>query len=234
MFEHTPGGAIVPGYNFKVLDRLLWQDIQLKDGKLKVLEGESSTWTAPHQVYLEVVVYLFVLKNLVLELWNWGSIKWRYGTSMPYITNIWNVLEVINIIPFFFSITARVTFIYDPVGALYSVFVGRYQELGNLAEMYSSTFVLDSISILVSVVKYFKYLRLSEATNMLWSTLSRAARDMVGCPRAARPLPPRHPPPTCSSLASSSSPSRPSSSLRSSSSSLPSSSSACRCSAARW
>ena len=59
-----------------------------------------------------------------------------------------------------------------------SVFAPRYQELGHMANLYALTFVMDSISILASVLKYFKYLRLNDATNMLWSTLSKAARDI--------------------------------------------------------
>ena len=36
-----------------------------------------------------------------------------------------------------------------------------------MAQLYQESFIMDSISILVSVLKYFKYLRLNEQTNML-------------------------------------------------------------------
>ena len=167
LFEFTPGGTVLPSYKFRMLKFYLWEGV-------KDMQTALSSW----QVILDMVVYLFVLKNVIIELMSWGQIRWRYGTSMPYLTNIWNMMEIINIVPFFISLAVRMAFMAEPEWGLYSVFVGRYQELGNLANLYATTFTLDSISILISVLKYFKYLRLSDATNMLWSTLSRAARDM--------------------------------------------------------
>merc|ERR1711935_817873 len=55
----------------------------------------------------------------------------------------------------------------------------RYQELGHMAALYQESFVFDSISILISVLKMFKYLRLNEQTNMLWAVLTRAGRDIA-------------------------------------------------------
>ena len=48
-----------------------------------------------------------------------------------------------------------------------------------MAALYQESFVFDSISILVSVLKMFKYLRLNEQTNMLWAVLTRAGRDIA-------------------------------------------------------
>ncbi len=112
----------------------------------------------------------------------WGKIRWRYGTSMPYFTNIWNMMEVINIVPFYLALGRRITFMSRPEFSgqyKYNVFVTRYQELGHMAALYQESFVFDSISILVSVLKMFKYLRLNEQTNMLWAVLTRAGRDIA-------------------------------------------------------
>ena len=137
----------------------------------------------------------------------------RYGTSKYYFRNVWNVLEIINIIPFFISISIRVNFIFSPEGLRYNVFAGnRYQalrdstlhyllsliimplspaisragdehrehvlvilllllllsqEMNNIASMYSLSFMLDSVSILVSCFKIFKYLRIFASVTPL-------------------------------------------------------------------
>ena len=170
-FEFTPGGTVLPQYSFKMLKFFLWEGV-----------SDMATALASPQVWTDAVVYLFVLKNTIGELITWGKIRWRYGTSMPYFTNIWNMMEIINIVPFFLALGRRITFMSRPEFSgqyKYNVFVTRYQELGHMAALYQESFVFDSISILVSVLKMFKYLRLNEQTNMLWAVLTRAGRDIA-------------------------------------------------------
>ncbi len=81
-FEFTPGGTVLPKYSFKMMSFFLWKGVNSFE---KLFETTD--------VYFDMVVYVFILKNTVQELWNWARIKWRYGTSMPYFTNIWNVME---------------------------------------------------------------------------------------------------------------------------------------------
>ena len=52
------------------------------------------------------------------ELYRYLHIRCTYGTSIPYITNIWNILEIANIIPFIAAWTTRIVFATDPLGAL--------------------------------------------------------------------------------------------------------------------
>ena len=77
--------------------------------------------------------------------------------------------------PFFIALALRFTFMSRPEFTRISVFAPRYQELGHMANLYAMTFVMDSISILASVLKYFKYLRLNDAT-MRWDVTARAPR----------------------------------------------------------
>ena len=70
------------------------------------------------QVWLDVVVYLFVIKNTLGEIWTWARIRYRYGTSMPYLSNIWNMMEIVNIVPFFIALALRVTFMSRPSSLL--------------------------------------------------------------------------------------------------------------------
>ena len=170
-FEFTPGGTILPQYSFKMLKFFLWEGV-----------ADMATALASPQVWTDAVVYLFVLKNTIGELITWAKIRWRYGTSLPYFSNIWNMMEIINIVPFFLALSRRVTFMSRPEFSgqyKYNVFVTRYQELGHMAALYQESFVFDSISILISVLKMFKYLRLNEQTNMLWAVLTRAGRDIA-------------------------------------------------------
>ena len=48
------------------------------------------------------------------------------------------MLEVINILPFFVSLSMRLSFATHPDKAIFSTFVNRYQELGELAELYQT------------------------------------------------------------------------------------------------
>lgn len=74
------------------------------------------------QVLLDIAVYTFVIKFFLTELYEACYIRYRYGTWAPYFLNIWNVLEVCNIIPFFASITLRLLFIMSPQNLNFNVF----------------------------------------------------------------------------------------------------------------
>lgn len=99
---------------------------------------------------------------------------------IPYFTNIWNMLEVSNITPFVFAWTVRLGFLFDLNRQMYKagMFGIRYAEIGTAAASYSLAFCFDSISILTSFLKLFKYFRLSPLFALLWNVLERAAADI--------------------------------------------------------
>jgi len=168
VFEFTPGGTVLPGYAIKVLKQEVWEDVNDLDSAMQ-----------SHRVWLDIVVYAFVFKLFFEELAGYIYIRWRYGTSMPYLTNVWNILEIVNILPFFISLAIRMSFILSPEQS-FSVFAGnRYQEIGNIGTMYALAFMLDSVSILVSFFKIFKYLRIEPKANMLIETMGRARREIM-------------------------------------------------------
>ena len=131
------------------------------------------------KVWLDVFVYLFVLYLAVREAYKWLRIRCRYGTSFPYLSNVYNILEIVNVLPLMAAAFLRYQFHTHPDNQRFTVFAGnRYQEMGNIAEIYSLAFLMDSISILVSCLKFFKFLRLNSQALLLLQTLSRAGRDI--------------------------------------------------------
>jgi hypothetical protein len=127
IFQITAGGTVVPSYSFRVLKMDIWED---------VVDVESALLSSVFQ--LDLMVYLFVIQLLVKELYNIGSIRWTYGVYWPYYTNIWNMLEIANITPFFFSMLVRISFIMDPTRVRYlnGLFTPRYLELYPIGQMY--------------------------------------------------------------------------------------------------
>lgn len=158
-----------PRYQFRVLKLDLYENVE------SLTDALAST-----EFLLDMAVYVLVLKIFFTELFKYGHIRWTYGTSRPYIGNIWNMLEVMNVTPFFFSIMLRIIFLQDENRIKYSnaLFVPRYMELAGTADLYVVAFFLDSISILVSFLKLFKYFRLFDATSMLWTVIQAASKDI--------------------------------------------------------
>ena len=132
------------------------------------------------QVMWDLLVFLLLFRLILRELSSYAYIRWTYGTSAPYLKNIWNLLEIANIVPFFFAWGTRIAFVFDPLGVTYKrgMFATRYAELSQQADSYSLTFAYDSISLLVSFLKFFKYFRLFDATALLWQVLESSAADM--------------------------------------------------------
>ena len=78
------------------------------------------------------------------------SIRWTYGTSIPYITNIWNMLEIANLIPYIIAWVTRMLFSSSELRWVYTkgMFATRYAELGPVADFYVLAFAFDSLSII--------------------------------------------------------------------------------------
>ena len=41
---------------------------------------------------LDLIVYAFVMEMFMTEVGRYLYIRWNYGSSLPYILNVWNVL----------------------------------------------------------------------------------------------------------------------------------------------
>ncbi len=95
----TAGGTIVPTYKFKVMQMDIYDGVDLDEFE----EAFSESFG----LKLEAVVIGFVAQMLIKEVINYAKIRWVYGVSGPYFKNIWNLLEIINITPFFFSYWTR-------------------------------------------------------------------------------------------------------------------------------
>ena len=89
IFEVTPGGAIVPSYSMRVLKLDLYDNVR-----------DFNQAFDNYLVIVDIALYTLVFRLLILEFISWARIRWRYGTSAPYLSNIWNVMELVNITPF--------------------------------------------------------------------------------------------------------------------------------------
>merc|ERR1719326_2026891 len=101
---------------------------------------------------------------------------------MPYLKDIWSMLEVMNITPFFFAWNTRVLqYLLSKQRIDYSasMFGERYAEITQVALAYCTGFNFDSLSILTSFFKLFKYFRLVPALALLWEVVVRAVKDMA-------------------------------------------------------
>ena len=133
------------------------------------------------EVIFDFMVNSLLVRLAVKELAQYLHIRCNYGTSIPYVTNIWNMLEVMNITPFIFAWMTRIGFVLDQNRVLYKagMFATRYAEISTTALSYAMGFNFDSISISVSFFKLFKYFRLSPQFALLWNVLERGAIDMI-------------------------------------------------------
>ena len=171
IFQFTAGGTINPSYRFKVMKLDLYENVAAPEDLL-----QSS------QFLYDVAVNALLVRLLLKELGLWFHIRWNYGTSAPYFSSVWNLLEIANIAPFFFAWATRIGFLMDPNLDLYrrGMFATqRYAEIGTAALSYGTAFNFDSISILVSFLKLFKYFRLSAKFALLSNVLLAAGRDMA-------------------------------------------------------
>jgi len=170
-FEFSPGGTIRPISRFKVMKIDLYEGVQ---ETADILRFDSV------EVQYDAAVMILLFRMILRELSRYIYIRWTYGTSMPYISNIWNMLEIANITPFIIAWATRLSFASNPLRSTYSLgmFATRYAELGPVADSYTLAFAFDSISIVVSFLKLFKYFRLFDATALLWNVLESSAADM--------------------------------------------------------
>jgi len=169
IFQLTPGGTIIPEYRFKTMKLDLYENVA---GMEDLFQNNAAI--------LDFCVIALLIRIIFRELYRYLHIRCTYGTSVPYITNIWNILEIANIIPFIAAWMTRVVFATDPLGIIYKkgMFAQRFAELGRQADSYSLAFAFDSISLLVCFLKLFKYFRLFDQTALLWNVLSGAGKDM--------------------------------------------------------
>ena len=170
IFSFTPGGVIKPTFTFKVMKFDLYENI-------KYLEDALSS----PEVLFDIATNALVVRLALKELSKYAYIRYTYGRSGPYFASIWNILEIINITPFIFAWLQRLAFVSDQNRVLYErgLFSSiRYAEIGNAAAGYGMAFNFDSISILASTFKLFKYFQLNPDMAILWKVLVHAARDM--------------------------------------------------------
>ena len=83
VFLFSPGGTVMPRYRFKVMKLDLYENVKDFD---TALQSPEVQW--------DIMVFVLLLRLILKEASSYIYIRWKYGTSMPYITNIWNLLEL--------------------------------------------------------------------------------------------------------------------------------------------
>ena len=204
-FSFTPGGLIQPGYKFKVFKLDLYEGVKLEErNQVEILPdgteqpildpdtGEPLTymdiWGLIEQIIgsgearTDILVNVLIFRQFCKQFGRAVYIRYTYGTIMPYLKDIWSMLEVMNITPFFFAWNTRVLqYLLSKQRIDYSasMFGERYAEITQVALAYCTGFNFDSLSILTSFFKLFKYFRLVPALALLWEVVVRAVADMA-------------------------------------------------------
>ena len=94
-------------------------------------------------------------------------------------TDSWNVIDILMILTLGFTYFLRWTFWMSDVRLSFDPFTPEYIELSSLAGSYTNTFIGDSTTVLVLVVKALKYFALQKDLWLLQKTLVQAIRDLV-------------------------------------------------------
>jgi polycystin 2 len=130
------------------------------------------------RAFLEIVFLLFVT-HYILELIRGLIVHVRLGRTKQFCTDLWNIIELINLAIFFASIVMYLKYLTSNrtnVDLAQKDYIVRLEHMGEDAIQF---YQLSAINILLSALKTFKYLQLSPRLYVLWETMYEARLDMA-------------------------------------------------------
>ena len=95
-----------------------------------------------------------------------------------YLSSMWNRLEVINICLFWFGLGCHFIFFYNWAFKVDWI-SSEYLDIFDLGYMFQLNARIAAGNTLLSFLKVFKYLQVSDRFNLLWITLGKAAHDLI-------------------------------------------------------
>jgi hypothetical protein len=105
---------------------------------------------------------------------DWKQFRWRTGRWIPFLFDLWNILEAANIVTFFVTLGMRWGWrILSWSVEINEIRQGTFPgELDTLATLYTSSRFANSINLVLSFLKLLKYLKMNERLGILTTTLS--------------------------------------------------------------
>lgn len=118
----------------------------------------------------------------VIGLWiEWIAEMARSTDKKAFIMNIWNVLELVNLL--FFVLYVVFWFVYmfkdkEPFRTLSTKTYNARPDLSGVASQFNLTVNFASFNIIFSYVKIFNHMQVFPSVGMLWRTLELSLMDM--------------------------------------------------------
>eukprot|EP00033_Pygsuia_biforma_P001086 GCRY01001237.1.p1 GENE.GCRY01001237.1~~GCRY01001237.1.p1 ORF type:complete len:759 (+),score=205.88 GCRY01001237.1:259-2535(+) len=164
LFEFSPGGGVFPYVHFKTF-------------KLDLYVTAWDTFRAVLEVLFIGILFYFMYSE-------YDDCKALYDRSvglkslLPYFLSGWNVLDIANIILFWAVIVMQIIYIAHPDRLSFDLSNDHYIPMEKLALLYTNIFNVMSFNLLLSFIKFFKYVQFNGRMVLLWSTLGKAAGDL--------------------------------------------------------
>ena len=160
-FEFTLGGLLAPSVAYGGLTQDIFDF------------GRDPIFTT-----IEAVVYAFVLYYTLVQV----RVFWKtYRASKEvtlYFNDLWNVIELSNCVAFGIALFFRYNLLLPSLYPNEMIFEPYYVDYQNQADLYATSFRIEAVNILALFLKMFKYFQLNPDTNMLWSVLTAAGKDI--------------------------------------------------------
>eukprot|EP00998_Keelungia_sp_KM082_P006657 NODE_289_length_2138_cov_56.836897_g283_i0.p1 GENE.NODE_289_length_2138_cov_56.836897_g283_i0~~NODE_289_length_2138_cov_56.836897_g283_i0.p1 ORF type:complete len:621 (+),score=183.94 NODE_289_length_2138_cov_56.836897_g283_i0:115-1863(+) len=144
-----------------------------------------SVWTPQHplQTLVDILFAGFVLYYIIKFIKEFISEWRRTGRALRYLTDLWNFLELVNLMVFIIVFAMKVVW-WQESNSLDEVqlpFLNKYPgELERILWLYSMQIYFNSINTIISFLKLLKFVRLNERLNILTRTMEACQQNIIG------------------------------------------------------
>ena len=162
LFEFSRGGRVFPSIAVGIVNQEMFK-----------FNAEQISSTLMDLVVSGFVIYYSIIQARLA----WVSL-YKTGSLKRYASDVWNILECIVLIAFYLSTYFRLM-LFSELKPPAVIFEDYYTDFFSIGQLYSLSFALDSLCVIILFFKCLKYAQLNPSTAMLWSVLTRAAADMA-------------------------------------------------------
>ncbi|KAJ5079651.1 polycystin-2 [Anaeramoeba ignava] len=131
--------------------------------------------------------------RLVIELIICGFVIWysyrlvkdflaayRYNSKpLRFFMSVWNCVDFVNIGLFWVIIIIQIVYVIAVKIKDLDLASINFVGIGVLGKQYMNFYSIISINIFLTLMKIFKFLKLTKRMNLLWDTLSEATADLI-------------------------------------------------------
>jgi len=167
LLEYSAGGTIIPSATNNVISRDIFTSeyFQYPDLVSKAIP-EAITYACA----------LLFLGGFLRRLYRARRVT---GTFRVVLRDMWSLLDIIFISVLLVTIGLRLNYYAMEERQNFDPFLEDYQEMSKIASAYSLTFVLESSTVFICVVKSLKFFSLQKDLKLLQMTLGQAVKDLL-------------------------------------------------------